>query len=68
VALLIIFYIFSVVFVQVLNNAEGLSEGLYQSNTCFSDEIKHVVVWRIVLVFFDDIIIYTVDVTIIIYI
>jgi len=46
------------------NNGEDLTEGLFQSNTCFSDVLKHVVVsWCIVLVFLDDVIIYTVDVT-----
>lgn len=27
------------------NNAEDLTEGLFQSNTCFSDVLKHVVSW-----------------------
>lgn len=46
------------------NNAEDLTEGLFQSNTCFSDVLKHVVVYHgVVLVFSDDVIIYTVDVT-----
>lgn len=46
------------------NNGEDLTEGLFQSNTWFSDVFKHVVVsWCIVLVFLDDVIIYTVDVT-----
>lgn len=44
------------------NGVEDLTEGLFQSNTCFSDVLKHVVAYGIVLVVLDNII-YTVDVT-----
>lgn len=63
ISIVIILYIFFMLCLFKSNNGvEDLTEGLFQSNTCFSDVLKHVVAYGIVLVFLDDII-YTVDVT-----
>lgn len=53
ISIVIILYIFFMLCLFKSNNGvEDLTEGLFQSNTCHSDVLKHVVAYGIVLVFF----------------